>query len=337
MASDLTVCLSHSIKIVIEKLFLQTERTKEDEALLLVGEDINAKCVDLQKRLKLNSSYFPFVMQLVMRQVNKGVNCLVESVFASYREEFRLYANGCVASFCNSLYDTYFLLLKRSDPIKTVSIDDRNLQVFHFKQSDKDEVMKELNQEDKDRASSMTLRSPGTNYSKPNFTFKVYLPVAEQVKVRLNDICIKFQLMRFEHHQRFMLSFYNWCLNQFVQLLVTKFKDDINDYNMNSLKRSLGFKDLLRSDFSFSQFMTHIGLPSVDEHQKPNYLPEEEYFKAISMTYGQLSMQLSSLPIDAFKEGKYIKIGENCSIVLNCFVSVKKSFNRNFETMLSEV
>lgn len=322
---------------MIEKLFLQTKRSKEDEAMLLVGEDINAKCLELQKRLELNSNYFPFIMQLVMRQVNKGMSCLVEAVFPSYREEFSQFANGCVASFCNSLYDTYFLLLKRSDPVKTVSTDDRNLQVFHFKQSDKDQVIKELEKEEKEGVGSMTMRSPAGVYMKPNLEFKVYLPAAEQVKVRLNDICIQFELMRFEHHQRFMLSFYNWCLNQFVQLLVTKFKDDINDYNMNSLKRSLGFKDLLRSDFSFSQFMMHIGLQSLDEEKTPSYLPEEEYHKAITLTYGQLSQQLSSLPIDAFKEGKYVNIAQNCAIVLNCFVSVKKSFNRNFETMLSQV
>jgi hypothetical protein len=310
---SLVLCLSKKISMVMEKLLLNMTKVREDEAMLLVSEDFNAKCYEIEKRLQLTHSYFPFCMQLVMRMLNKGLNSLGENLDPVHQAEFAREAGGCMTNFCESLYKRYFHLMKNANLFEGLIKIPRNLEVFHFRQADKDK----LTQDGVDQ-----------NEMRP------YLPAAEYVKVILDDISLQFSLMKFEHHQKFMLAYYNYSLYGFIQLLVDKFKDDINDYNMKSLKQALGFKELLTSDYSFHQFMQYLGLHGFGD-TIGNFIAEDEYFKALALNYSRLSSQLSILPIQAFKEDKYVSIGENCSIVFDCFVSVKLSFIRNFESILS--
>ena len=304
--------LSQKIAQVMEKLFLRMGKPREDEALLLVSEDFNAKCFEVEKRLNLTYNYFPLVMQLVMRVLNKGLNSLGESLDPSLQGDFSREAGNCMGSLCENLYKRYFLILKTKNVFEQVTKDPRNLEVFHFRQADRDRLIEEVGEGAEPRP---------------------YLPAAEYVKVVLDDICLLFGLMSFEHHQRFVLAHYNWCLYSFIQLLVDKFKADIEDYNMTSLKKSLGFKDLLVSDYSFHQFTAHIALPGQTEGK--DYLPEDEYFKALAHTYSTLSAQQSALPVQAFREDKYVRVGDNLALVFECFVNVKLSFNKNLLFILS--
>jgi hypothetical protein len=321
--------------MVAEKLFLRGDRSREDEILLLVSEDINAKCIEVESRLQLGSSYFPFIMQLLMRVLNKGLNSISEAVFPELRDEFDRQSKSYMTNFCESLYKSYFLMLKRASLLEAATKDKRNLELFHYKQADKDKVLQELSRQSKEGENKLTLRPLGGYSDDEGWNFKVYLPVAEQAKVNLGDIGLLFRQMNFEHHQRFILSYYNWHLNLFIQQLVDKFKDDIHDFSMNNLKKNLGFKDVLKSDYSFSRFMTIVGLPGDEEENR--HLPRDEFLKFLSTAYSQLGGQLSSLPIESFKEDKYVKIGENCSIVLNCFAKVKAAFSSDFDAMLSRM
>lgn len=312
------------MSFVIEKLLLRINQSREEDALLLISEDLTAKCLEIEKRLDLNSAYFPFIMLMVTRILNKGFESLSLGLDATLAVEFHQQATGAMANFNETLYKRYFLIIRKQSIFDTVSADPRNLEIFKYRQGDKDKLVEEY----------AKYKTPEGRALHPPAFFRPYLPFAEYVKVSLNDVALLFGLMRFENHQRFIIGHYNWSLYRFIQILVEKFKDDINDYSMNSLKRSLGFKDLLTSDYSYHQFITHLKLSGMDEDDKNTYLAEDEYLKALSSTYGQLGMQASSLPLDAFREDKYQKIGENCAIVLSCFESVKLSFNLNLHDML---
>lgn len=312
------------MSFVIEKLLLRVNQSREEDALLLISEDLTAKCLEIEKRLDLNPSYFPFIMLMVTRILNKGFESLAVSLDPVLAVEFHQQATGAMANFNETLYKRYFLIIRKQSIFDAVSTDPRNLEIFKYRQGDKDKLVEEY---------AKYRSTEGRPLFPPTF-FRPYLPFAEYVKVALNDVSLLFGLMKFENHQRFIIGHYNWSLYRFIQILVDRFKDDINDFSMNSLKKSLGFKDLLTSDYSYFQFVTHLKLSGMEEEEKHAYLAEDEYFKALSSTYGQLGNQISSLPLDAFREDKYQKVAENCAIVLSCFESVKLSFNLNLHAML---
>ena len=305
---------------MIEKLLLRIGQSKEEDNFLLVSEDIAAKCYEVEKRLNLNASYFPFAMMFANRMLDKGFDSLFKLVGKEYPQ-----IKDSMINLNQTLYTRYFSIIRKQNIFEKVSHDARHLEIFRYRENDKDRLAEDFSKHTTSDGRALV----------PPALLRPYLPFSEYVKVSLNDVVYLLGLMKFEHHQRFMLSHYIWNLNSFIQILVEKFKDDISDYGMISLKKSLGFKDLLTSDYSFNQFISFLGLSGMsEESQKNTYLSEEEYFKAISMTYGQLSYQASEIPLEAFREDKYVKVAENCGIVLSCFESVKLSFNLNLQDIL---
>jgi hypothetical protein len=329
------------LSMVVEKLFLQMSKNRDEESILPASEDLNQKCRTIEVKLNLGIEYFPFVMQLVMRVLNKAFEGLLEGLEASdQKNNFVDMIRNAMTNFTESLYRRYFFILRKGDIFSGIKKDKKNLEVFNYKPADK-EKLKETFLKKKIEGQKLSLMDE--NYLKGfdakdeiNFEkthFKPYLPAAEYIKVILNDIATVFKLLKFEHHQHVVLSYYNWALYGYIQVIVDKFKDDLNDFNMNSLKKTLGFKDLLTSDYTYAQFKKFLDLEQLDKKEKA-YLTEDEYLKALVATYGGLNSQIGSIPVQAFREDKYQQIGENSSIIFQFFSNIKLSFNRNFQEFL---
>lgn len=302
---------------MIDSLFLGAGSRREQDVLLLISENVDVKSSEIASRLQLSSAYFPFAMQLLTRVINKGIDATCESIFPELRADFEAEASSLMTNFVATRFQTYFSIMKRSPLFEQVYAQPRNFEVFHYSQADRDKASREL------------LKQGETpHYDSP---FKVYLPAAEHSMVALSDLALVFRQLTFEHHQKFVLANYNWHLNAYISRLVDKFKDDINDFSMNDLKRNLGFKDVLRSDYSYARFLLLVGLPG--EEASINHLPRDEFLQALGSAYGQL--QPSNIPVEAFKEDKYVAIAENCALVLSCFARAKVSFSKDFEAMLS--
>jgi hypothetical protein len=329
------------LTMVVEKLFLQMSKNREEESILPASEDLNQKCRAIEAKLNLRQEYFPFIMQLIMRVLNKAFEGLVESLAESEeKNNFVDMIRTAMTNFTESLYRRYFFILRKGDIFSGIKKEKKNLEVFNYKPADKEKLKETFL---KKKIEGQKLSVMDENYLKGfdpkdelNFEkthFKPYLPAAEYIKIILNDIATIFKLLKFEHHQHIVLSYYNWSLYGYIQVIVDKFKDDLNDFNMNSLKKSLGFKDLLTSDYTYAQFKRFLDLEQLDTREKA-YLTEDEYLQALVATYAGLNSQIGSIPVQAFREDKYLLIGEHSSIIFQFFANIKLSFNHNFQEFL---